>query len=116
MNKNKIKKLAELVSSERGVNSKVSEFILNKLTRKELVFFLSYLKSYSVKNTVFVNTTDTLNADLKGKIEKIFTGKRIVYEKDLNDSGIKVRIEDTVIDLTVKNYINSTIEKLKNTL
>lgn len=117
MNDQKLRKLAELVAKEEQVKQNVIDYVLKKLGRKDLVKFLSYLKNYSVKNTVFVKSENEIPANYKAKILDIFKRKRVVFSKDNQvKSGIKVTIEDTTIDLSIKNYLDQTIESLKSNI
>ncbi len=117
MNEQKLKKLAELIAKEGNAGTNAIDYVLKKLGRSDLIKFLSYLKAYSVKNAVYVKSDTEIPASFKAKIIDIFKDKRIVFSKDEQiKSGIKVTIEDTTIDLSVKNYLYQTIESLKETI
>lgn len=117
MNKAKINQLAELLSEENAVSDKIKNFVLTKLSRKELLFLAFYLKKTIARKTVYVESDINIDNKLKTSIKKMFDGKNIIFR--INDNlytGLKVIIDDTIIDLSVKNYISETVNLLKKTL
>ncbi len=115
MNKNQIKQLAKLTIDETKINQKVATFVLNKLSRKELIYYIRLLKTIAQKNMVRIVSSDPINATFKSALLKKFSNKHVVFEQ--NDDfgpGIKAIINDTIMDLSIKNYIDNTVDNLKN--
>lgn len=117
MNKAKIKQLAELISSEGVVNNKIKNYVLTKLSRKDLLLLSFYLKRINANKTVYVESRSNIDGKSKLKIKELFKNKRVIFKQnDDLDSGIKVTIDDTIIDLSIKNYISEAVNLLKRTL
>ena len=74
-----------------------------------------HLKRMSFENSVRIVASGELSLGIKNELEHRFKGKNIFYEVDsaLGD-GIKVKIGDTVIDFSLKNYLDNIVKGLKN--
>lgn len=114
MNKEDLKKLAKLTLRLKTIDPKLSYFVLRKLSRKNLIFFLRYLKNLLDQDTIRILSPIKLNPGLRKIIEKKYEGKNVVFVEDRIGDGIKVIINDTIIDLTVRGLINQTMYKLKS--
>jgi len=114
MTNEKLKKLAKLTVRLKVIDPKLSYFVLRKLPRKNLIFYLRYLKKLLDQDTVRILSATKLNAGLRRIIERKYREKNVIFVQDRVGDGIKVVINDTIIDLTVKGFIDQTMHKLKS--
>lgn len=114
-NKQKLKKLAVISAATSTIPNDIEEFVLNYLSKAELKEFLSYFEIELNKKRVFAVTPEALSDYNLKLLRKRYTDKEIlpIIDKSLG-AGLKLIEGDMVVDFTVKNYINDTIEKLKN--
>lgn len=117
MNRQQLKKLADLSITSENVNTNVAKYVLQKLSRDDLKEYLLLLKKLVNENTVYVKTDIDTTQDVKKTLSGMFPGKKLVFEKDhFSGGGIVVRTGDNIFNLSVKNYINQTVETLKEQL
>ncbi len=115
MTEARIKKLAKLTLLNGKINKEVADFALSSLSRKPLFKYLGYLKKQAFENSVRIVSSEKLSTVWKNKIEEKFSGKNIFYETDsLLGDGIMAIMGDTVLDLTLKNYLDNITENIKN--
>lgn len=116
MNKDEIKNLARLTYQKRKLDKSLSNLILNKLSRGQLMLYLRYLKALVAKDTIKIMSQKPISVELKKSLERRFVDKNIIYEKaDIGD-GIVVKLNDTIIDLSLAGYLENTIDSLKQEL
>ena len=115
MSDEEIKKIAKLTIREGKINQTVAGFVLKRFSRKYLLKYLAYLKRMTFENSVRIVSSGELSLTIKNELEHRFKEKNIFYEVDsaLGD-GIKVKIGDTVIDFSLKNYLDNIVKGLKN--
>lgn len=109
-----IKKLAKLtISSNNQINKKVGKFALENLSRKEVIEYSMQVKKIVYDNSVRIISAEPLSGHIKVLLEKKFKGDNIFYENDeaLGD-GIKAITRDTIIDLSLKEYLDTTLNIL----
>lgn len=117
MNKNYLKKIAKSMAQSGAVNKKVLDIVLSNLSRRDLINLSRYLKLYVSLNMVKVISGNNISQSVKREIIRKFPAKKIVFEIDKSiETGVKIELNDTVIDLSMKEYLNSTIERLKQSL
>lgn len=117
MNKNDLKKIAKFIVQSKTIDPKIATLLTTELPRQDLIFFTRYLEKLIQENTVRVISEVELPRSLKIDLEKGFSGKNVSFEIDSSlGAGIRITINDTVIDLSMKEYLNSTIERLKQNL
>ncbi|HVZ67728.1 MAG TPA: F0F1 ATP synthase subunit delta [Patescibacteria group bacterium] len=112
-----IKKLAKLTAQDRKVDKKLANFVFSKMSRKELILYLTYLKNYLNKMIVTVSSNTPIAPALKKTLAREFAKKEVVFniDKSIKD-GIKVMDNDTIIDLSIEGYLNKTVSGLKQEL
>lgn len=114
MNNDLIKKLAKLTIRNGNVDKKIAKYALSRLTRKEFITYLACLKTVVYKNSVRVISAQELPSKVKQSIERKIKNRIIFFEQDQSQSeGIKIIIDDTIIDLTVSGYISTMLEQLR---
>ena len=114
MNKNLIKKLARRTVSGEYIDQKVVNFALSNFSRKELIEYATSLRKAIYKNSVRVISSEELSPNAQESIRSKFKDRVVFFEQDQSQSaGIKVIINDTVMDLSVDGYIKQTLEQLK---
>ena len=115
MTDEEIKKIAKFTIKEGKIDQTIAKFVLKRFSRKYLLKYLMYLKRMTFENSVRIVASDELSLTIKNGLEHKFKGKNIFYEIDsaLGD-GIKVKIGDTVIDFSLKNYLDNIVKGLKN--
>ena len=114
LNRDLIKKLARLTIRNGNVDKRIAKYVLLRLSRKELIFYLSALKGAIYKNSVRAISSQELPPKTEQSISTKFKDRLVFFEQDQSQSeGIKIIIDDTIIDLTINGYINTTLEQLK---
>lgn len=115
MTDEEIKKIAKLTIREGRVNETIAKFVMTRFSRKYLLKYLMYFRKITFENSVRIVCSEELSSVFKKEIERKFAGKSVFYEADkaLGD-GIKAIIGDTVIDLSLKNYLDNIVKVLKN--
>ncbi len=113
MNKAHIRKLARLTFGKGKIESKSAKFVIENFTRKDLATFSRILKKLISETTVRVISADILSPMFMQRIKKEFSDKKVYFEQDKTiTTGIKIISNDTIIDLSVANFLTSAIEKL----
>lgn len=108
-----LKKLAKVTAQSAKLDPEVAQFVLNNLTRRQLLVYLRYLRSYVEKNTVRIIAEKSLSEAQKKEFVKKFAGKTVIFEQENIGDGIRVQISDTIFDLSMSGFIDTTIERLK---
>ena len=117
MNRQQLKKLADLTIALENVDEGVVKYVSEKLSRSDLKEYLLLLKKLVNNNTVYVKTDIDISRDVKKTISEMFPGKKMVFEKDtFSGGGVSIKTGDNIFNLSVKNYINQTVETLKEQL
>ena len=115
INNKKIKKLAQIESEKNAITKDISKFVIEYIEKKELKVFLNYYKSALDKKTVHIKSAEKISASKIKEFESIYKNKDIVFSVDEElGGGFILRENDSVVDFTVKDYINKTIDSLKN--
>lgn len=114
MTNDQIKKLAGNTIRNGKVNAKVAKYVIFKLTRKELIIYLTALKNIVYANSVRVMSVQELSVQLKQSIKSKFKDRVVFFEQDKEQGeGLKIIVDDTIIDLTINGYVESTLEQLR---
>jgi F0F1-type ATP synthase delta subunit len=114
-NNKRLKKLAEIAVQNDKIPEDISEYVLQYLSKKELKEFLYFYKAALEKKRVHVFSSVELSKEELLKLKEVYKGKDILTVIDNTlGGGLKIRENDMTIDFTFKNYINETIEKLKD--
>lgn len=114
---NDLKKLAELTFENGETNKNVAEFVLNKLTKKELKTYLILLRQELLKKRIFVRASKNVSDEMQRKLQRIFKEKEIILEKDESvGAGLFLQVNDNIINLTIENFIDQTIDSLNKSL
>ena len=115
MNNTQLKQLAEMTVQDGQVNRTVAEFVMTKLNRTQLKTYVMYLKNELIKDKVNVKTSEMIDQETEKQFQSLFAEKELQFETDeALGAGIYVKAGDTIIDLTMKNYINQTVNQLKD--
>lgn len=109
-----IKSLAKESIDHRGnVNNSIAEYVLKKLTKKELKFFLRALKKKHMEGNVTIKYDGNLSETIKREFDKMFENKRITYIKDEKiGGGIEVVDNDMIVNYSVAGIINNRLESI----
>lgn len=117
MNKQQIVKLVGLTFVHGEIDENVAIYVLQKLNKNELKIYSRYLKNEIEKNKVIITTSEKLSTEDTKKFKDFFPGKNVFFETDAAlGGGIKVKTQNDIIDLSIKNYIDNTINSVKNDL
>lgn len=115
INKQKIRKLAQIAASQSTMPRDVEEFVLKHMSKNELKDFLKFFKIELDKRRVYVISSDTLSGSVLNDLKDKFKDKEMVLSIDESlGAGLKIKDNDMVIDLSFQKYINDTIDELKN--
>lgn len=115
MTTKELKELAKLIVGNERISTKVGEYLLGNLGRKELKEILFYLKNEARRRRVVIRTAESTDEELKNKLTKTFEGRIVEFaEDDSLGGGIIIEDGDDTIDFSVKNLIKKTIDELKS--
>src|SRR5438105_3450643 len=79
----------------------VVDLIANKLNRRQLKQYIRLLKQQESKKQVIVTVPKTLTSEERGMIQKLFTGKKIIYTIDPSMiSGIRIVDNDVEYEVS----------------
>lgn len=106
-----IKNLAIKVAGDnKKVDSKIANFILNSLTKKEMKLFIRKLKKINSEMNVVVKFEGNLSTGVKKDIENMYKGKKVSYEKDKSlGGGIMIIDNDMIVNYNIKDMIGNKI-------
>lgn len=111
-----LRDLAFSITKTDSVSKNQINNLINALSTEDLRKLLKYLKLAQKSNTITV-TAASDDKDLKALVSKQFDSKQINYQvDDTIGGGVIVKIGDDVYDYSVKNYINTTINRLSEEL
>jgi hypothetical protein len=117
MTNEEIKKLVKLTLKEKSVDQELAGFVLNKLSRKELITYLRLVRAAVDRNTVKIVSNETISQKLRSQIESKFQDKVVIFEQNKSiGPGIQAIFNDSVIDLTFEGFLNQTVTSLKSSL
>lgn len=115
MNKDLLRKLAELTMANGVVDEKVQNFVLTKLSKKDTKIYLFHFKNVFKKSQVYVTMTDEPEKNTVEYFAKLFKGKGINFLIDRSlGAGISLKFDDNIINISVKSFIEQAIRKAKN--
>ncbi len=117
MNASDLKKIAKFTVKAGNIGKEIAEIILSELTRKELIFLFRYLGRTMEENTVRVFSQDSIPELLRKTLARKFYPKTVIFDKDSSlGAGIKIKMNDTVINFSVGSYLDELVTSLKNDL
>lgn|SRR3989344_4248818 len=117
MKNDEIKKLAKLTVEGKKVDREIATYVLDNLSRKDLIFYLRYIKSLTDKNTVKIISGNPLPSEIKRSLIRKYADKEVLFEEDKKmGDGIKAIIGDTIIDLSTRGYVSEVVENLKQNI
>ena|SRR3990172_4700585 len=117
MNRDVVKKLAQITIKNGKVSGKISDFIMKKLSKSDLKTYLFYFKNYARKNHVYITIASDQDKFAVNNISKFFKNKNISYR--INPAivaGFNIEFEDNEINLDIKNLVDQTVVATKNNL
>ena len=113
--KQKIKKLAQLAAAHDLIPKDIEQYVLTSLLKQDLKDFLRYYREELDNKRVYIQSPKALTADENDLITKMYKGKDLVVTLDDElGAGLLLRENDMIIDFSFRGYINGTIDKLKN--
>lgn len=111
-----LRDLAFSIVKTQSVNKDQINSLIGSLSTDELRKLLNYLKLAHKSNLITVTIADD-DKNIKDYIARQFPDKKITYHVDDKiGGGVIVKIGDDVYDYSVKNYINTTINRLSEEL
>jgi F0F1-type ATP synthase delta subunit len=115
MKKNVLKKLAIASYTENELDEKKVSRISKSLNRADLKDYINDLKNIENKRTVTVTIpNEEESSKIKQMFAKIYPNKRIVVKIDEElITGIKVVDYDNVYELSLKGYLENSLDYLK---
>lgn len=117
MKKNNLKKIARFIMISKSLDKKIAKTLISSCSRRELAYFVRYLQSLLAKEQIHVISQVTIPNSQKTNIKKLFPQKFVVFDTDPSASpGIKAIIDDTNFDFSIKEYVDSTFERLRENL
>jgi hypothetical protein len=112
-----LKQLAELTLQEGKVNPKIAGFALKKLPSRELKSYLFYLRQALRNSRVNVAHAGEMNDASRKELSKRFAGREMIFTRsDALGGGIEIEYEDNIMKLSIRNLLEQTVERLKESL
>lgn len=113
--KQKIKKLAQLAAANKSIPKDIEEFVLTKLSKQELKDFLSFYRYELDNKRLYVAASKELSASEKTMLAGLFHNKELIVDIDKSlGAGLIIKNNDIVFDFSFRGLIDETITKLKN--
>jgi F0F1-type ATP synthase delta subunit len=110
MSTERLKKLAEISLKESTIPEDIKQFILTKLNKNDLKFFLGHFKNALRRKRVYVTSPNILSKDQQLNLMKMYPQKDIIFSTDENiGAGIKIQDNDTIYDMTFRKYLTDLI-------
>lgn len=117
MSKLNLKKAANNIGEENSISSQNAEYIIDKLSLKDLKQFLSLLKNAELKNKVVAMSSEKLTDTIRTMLSNKFQKKHIRETVDSSmGAGIKVKAYDMIYDLTVLGRLKQIALKIEDSL
>ncbi|OGH16731.1 MAG: hypothetical protein A3C30_00105 [Candidatus Levybacteria bacterium RIFCSPHIGHO2_02_FULL_40_18] len=114
MNDEFIKKLAKITIRNGRIDKRIIKYVLSNLSRKELIVYLAALKKSVYENSVRVISSQKLSDKAKKSIRAKLKDRTVFFEQDKSlGAGLKIILDDSIIDLTFSGYITRVLEQLK---
>ena len=114
MNKEELVKIARAILKKDKIDKKLAAELIKNLKRQDLSMFQRVMQRLYNQKTVKVISQEPLSQALKKSLTARFADKEVVFENEEIGDGIKIINNDTIIDLTIENYVDNTIQSLKN--
>lgn len=112
-----LKRLADLTIEEGKANQKIAGFALRKLPARELKSYLFYLKQALRNSRAAVTHAGELNEAAKKLLAKRFPGKELTFAReDALGAGLEIEFEDNIMKLSIRNMLERTVERMKESL
>lgn len=113
--KNTIQGLIVKSYKQDKLDPAVVDLIANKLSRRELKQYIRLLKQEENKKQVIVTVPKSLTSEERDMIQKLFTGKKIIYAIDPSMiSGIKVVDNDVEYEISLDRIFQNLINHISN--
>jgi F0F1-type ATP synthase delta subunit len=97
------------------LDPKIVDLIANKLNRRQLKEYIRLLKKQENKKQVYVTVPKTLTSEERDMIQKLFTGKKIIYAIDPSMiSGIKIVDNDVEYEISLDQIFQNLIAHVSN--
>ncbi len=107
-------KIARLLVKNKKIEKKMADQLITNLSKDELAKFSRILRTMVNKNRVVVLSEQPLTALLKEKIKTKYKDKDVIFQQEDIGDGIKLIVNDTIIDLTLEGYLNTTAQTITN--
>lgn len=116
MKKTDLKKLSELTISETGeIDENSGNYILAKLTKKELKLYLNYLKKELEGRRASVRMPELPDKSTENAVSAVFRNRKVYFSEDKTmGAGMQIQLDDNLININVKNLIERAIDKMKS--
>ncbi len=112
-----LKQLAESTIKDGQADNKVARFVTSKLPARELKTYLFYLRQALRNSRVKVSVAGELTAGQKRTLAARFHGRQVEFaEAPALGGGLEIEFEDSVMKMNIRNMIERTVERLKETL
>lgn len=113
MQNKKIKKIASLLAAQTEIPQDVVIFLSKNLTKSELKLLGKHIRLETKKRTVTVSSSVELSELQKKAFIDMNKGFHVIFSTDKTfGAGIRVTKQDTVIDMSIKNYIIQMVQAL----
>ena len=105
-----LKKLAKLSIQNGEINDTIATFVSQKLNNLQLKKYIAYLKIEIAQTTVYVTTADVASEEFEVQLKNYFRDNTVIFDKNETlGAGLAVRHDDMIIDVSLKNMIENTV-------
>ncbi len=117
MKKKQIRQLTEASYVYNKLDESRVNRIIEHLTASELREYLKALQKQERQVNVFVDSSFELSEQNKKSIEEIFPNKNLIFGLDPNlISGIRIRADDMLYNVNIKNLLAQIKDYIKESL
>jgi hypothetical protein len=117
MNKLLVKELAVKTAADGDVPSGVQEFVLSRMTRRELKQFLFHLKNEVRRQRVVVRAPSHPGDAVLKQLAALFPARTMHFEADASvGAGLQVEYGDNLVNYNIKSIIVQALKACRDTL
>jgi hypothetical protein len=100
-----------------GIDAKVADYVLTRVTRSQLKRFLFFLRREIERRTVYVRATQPIVEPTLRRLKSMYPGKEIVCGVDVAlGGGIRIEFDSDVFDATIGGFLERAASAAKATL
>jgi len=109
-----VNRLAELTFTPEGeINEEIAFWILEKLSRSQLKYYLAAVRREMRRRRVYVALSGGKESEVSGALGERYPGRELAVSRDEGlGAGVKVSVGDDIVDASVKGYLRELLEEI----